>query len=280
MNIGIIVNQYKDKNYEVTHNIIKYLNEKKIIPFTTFRVSATDIMYKFVSEDEIYKEINFMIVVGGDGTLLSVSYPCAKNEIPILAINMGTLGYLANVEKDEIYEALDKLLKDEYTIDERIMIESSFYKDEKKIKKVALNDFVVTKGINSKVVSLDVTINNNHLGIIRGDGLIVSTPTGSTAYNLTAMGPVLDPRADVLVVTPICPQTYSKPIVIASDEEVYIKVSYRSVEDVALSCDGQVVKYIENDETIVIKKSAEKVKLIKIYDKSFYDVFRTKLMVF
>lgn len=275
MKIGIVANQYKDKRFEFTHQITKYLNGYDIVPFIAFDLLYDDCKYILLPENELYSKVDTVIVVGGDGTLLGASYPCAKNNVPILGVNMGTLGYLSNVEKDEIFPAIDKLLKGETTIDERIMIEASFDDDEIGTK-VALNDLVVTKGLHSKIVSLQVSINDVSIGLIRGDGIIVSTPTGSTAYNLSAMGPILEPSSDIIVLTPIAPQTYSRPIVISANEEIKIKVSYRSIGDIALSCDGQIVKYIQNDEEITIRKSKLSTKLLKAYDKSFYDIFKNK----
>lgn len=276
MKIGIVANIYKDKDYEVTHSIIKFLNDNNIIPYMYVDINKNDCTYNLVKEKKMYSLVDNVIVLGGDGTLLGVAFPCAKNNISILGINLGTLGYLSNIEKDEIFEGLTKLVRNEFYIDERIMIESSFIKRGVLSRKLALNDLIVTKGLQSKIVSLDVYIDNNRLGLIRGDGIIVSTPTGSTAYNLSAMGPILDPTSDILVITPISPQTFSRPIVVSANSEIRIKVSYRSKGDVALSCDGEIVKYIQNDEEITIKKSAETTKLIKVFDKKFYEVFQNK----
>ncbi len=276
MRIGLVSNKFKDVDYSFTKSVIKYLNEKGIEPVVHFEIECSEVKFSTIIGQDFFEQIDCLIVMGGDGTLLKVSYCCSKQDIPILAVNLGTLGYLANVERDEVFEGIDRLLSGNYVIDERMMLEGSYRNQSNIFTQLALNDFVVTKGLMSKVVFLDVTINENHLGLIRGDGIIISTPTGSTAYNLSAGGPILEPSSNTFVVTPICSQTASFPIVISADDELKIKVTYRSASDIALACDGEIVKYINNNDEITIKKAKETVKLIKPFKKSHYEVFQKK----
>ncbi len=275
MIIGLVSNKYKDVDYSFTKSVMKYLNEKGIEPVVHFEIDSDD-KYTTILGQDFFEKIECLIVMGGDGTLLKVSYCCAKQNIPIMAVNLGTLGYLANVEREEVYEGIDRLLAGNFIVDERMMLEGSYRSQSNIFTQLALNDLVVTKGLMSKVVYLDITINDNHLGLIRGDGIIVATPTGSTAYNLSAGGPILEPSSNTIVVTPICSQTASFPIVISADDVLKIKVTYRSASDVALACDGEIVKYISNNDEITIKKAKETVKLIKPFKKSHFEVFQKK----
>lgn len=275
MIIGIYPNKYKDKKYIYTRRIIKYLNSKNITPISSVRLGG-NVDYTYHEYENMIEEIDYLIVLGGDGTLLGVSSDCSRLEIPVLLINLGTLGYLANVEKNEMFSAIDKLIENDFTIDARIMLESNYYSDVEAIKSICLNEFVITKGLESKLVSVEVYVSDKMMGLIRGDGVIISTPTGSTGYNITAGGPILSPSSDTLVITPICPQTPSFPVVISGDEEVKVKVTYRSASDVALVSDGKIVRYIQNDEEIIIRKSKKHVKLIRIFDKNHFEVFQSK----
>ncbi len=276
MRIGLVTNKFKDTDYSFTKSVIEYLNKKNTTPIIHFNHEFKDCDYIVSEGQNFFDEIDYLISMGGDGTLLTVSYCCAKRDIPILVVNLGTLGYLANVERDEVFDAIDKLIEMDFDIDERSMLEASYSAQSETIKQLALNDLVVTKGLMSKVVHLDVNISGVDLGIIRGDGIIISTPTGSTAYNISAGGPILEPTSNTVVITPICSQTPSFPIVISADDEVTIKVTYRSASDVALASDGELVKYIKNGDQIKIKKAQETVKLIKTFDKSYFEMFQKK----
>ncbi len=276
MRIGLVSNKFKDDDYTFTESVIQYLNKQGISPVNHFSHIFDKCQYTILEGQSFFDEIDYLICMGGDGTLLTVSYCCAKRDIPILMVNLGTLGYLANVERDEVFEAIDRLISKNFTIDERTMLEASYTSQSEVIKQLALNDMVVTKGLMSKIVHLDVNIAGVDLGTIRGDGIILATPTGSTAYNISAGGPILEPTSNTVVITPICSQTPSFPIVISADDEVTIKVTYRSTSDVALASDGEIVKYIKNGDEIKIRKAPETVKLIKTFDKSYFEVFNKK----
>ncbi len=276
MNIAIVTNHFKDDNFEVTKCVVSILNKHNIVPYIEKEIESNEVQYKIFEDFSFFDEIDYLIAIGGDGTLLGISNKCAEHNIPILAINLGTLGYLANVEKDEIEVGLEKFVNKDFTIDKRTMLEATFNGKDTKVSSTALNDFVITKGLHSKIVCLDVYVNNDRIGLIRGDGLIVSTPTGSTAYNLSAGGPILEPSSNAIAVTPICSQTPFFPIVISDDDEIRLEVTYRSAADVALACDGDIVDYIQNYDQITIRKSKREVRLIKVFEKSHFDIFSKK----
>ncbi len=281
MKIGLIANIYKDVNYSITYKIIKWFNNKGIVPYISVDISIYnyDIDYISLDEQKMIKLIDNLIVIGGDGTLLGIAELASLNNVPIMGINLGTVGFLTTVEISEIEIALEKLIQKDYVIEERIMLETHIDIDGKCKKVIALNDLVVAKGLMSKLVSLEISINNTFIGVIRGDGLIVATPTGSTAYNLSAKGPILEPTSNILVVTPICAQTmFGGPFVISANEIVTVKVSYRSNNDVALTSDGSIVKYIGNGEKLTFFASKHKTKLLNINNTNFFDLLRQKLV--
>lgn len=275
MRIGIYPNEYKDKKYVHTRRIIKYLNSKYIQPSVCVKLGG-NVSYNYYPYENMLQEIDYLIVLGGDGSLLSVSLDCAKLDIPVLLINLGTLGYLANVEKNETFTAIEKLINSDFEIDKRFLIESLYFEDDKKNVNMALNEIVITKGLKSKVVSLKIFVNDRLMGFIRGDGVIISTPTGSTAYNRTAGGSILSASSDTIIITPICPQTPSFPVVISSNDEVKIVVASRSGSDVTLVLDGEIATHVKNEEEIKIIKSEKCVKLIKVFDKNHFEVFQSK----
>ncbi len=278
MRIGIFPNKYKDEEYKVASNIVEILNKKNIEAVLPVYLERTDIKYTFCEYDEFYENIDLLMAVGGDGTLIRVAVDCAKNEIPVVLVNLGTLGYLANVEIDEVDKAVDKIIEGDFTIDERLMIKSFVNDDDLRPRHIALNEIAVSKGLASKIVTADVRVGGKGIGVMRGDGLIISTPTGSTAYNLSAGGPILGPQSNTLAITPVCPQTPFFPIVVSADEEITIKVTFRAFGDITITGDGNIIDQLKNDDVITIVKAKESLRLIKVFDKSHYDVFSRKYL--
>jgi len=219
--------------------------------------------------DALKKDIDLAIVIGGDGTFLKASRFYGRNNIPILGFNVGRLGYLAQAHPDEIDFVLDKLKENEYIIEDRTMLKALDY--------TALNDIVI-KGLNcARTSTIDLYINNKKLCSYVADGLIVATPTGSTAYSLSAGGPIVSPNVDCFLIIPICPHTLNtRPIVIPSDEKITIK-AFEKNQKLNVSFDGQVDITIDNE--IIIKKCENNAKLLilnKQKDK-FYDILKEKL---
>ena len=219
--------------------------------------------------DSLKKDIDLAIVTGGDGTFLKAARFYGRNNIPILGFNVGRLGYLAQAHPDEIDFVLDKLKNEDYLIESRIMLKALDYS--------ALNDIVI-KGLNcARTSTLDLYINDKKLCSYVADGLIISTPTGSTAYSLSAGGPIVSPKIDCFLIIPICPHTLNtRPIVIPSNEEIKIKTPDNN-QKLNVSFDGQVD--ITIDSEILIKKAESNAKLLilsKQKDK-FYDILKEKL---
>ena len=231
-----------------------------------------------VTRQEMPSQVDVIIVFGGDGTILSVARAIGDNIAPILAVNLGSLGFLTEVTLDELYEALERLLKGEHRIDERRLLDATVKRgDGTSTSFHALNDVVITKGALARIIRLDAYIHEDFMATFLADGLIIATPTGSTAYSLAAGGPIVLPSLACTVVTPICPHTLTnRPLVFPPESEIRIVLT--SGEDVMLTVDGQQgVELAEGDE-IVCTSSRRRIELIKPHNKSFFDVLREKLM--
>lgn len=227
--------------------------------------------------DEFFLNSDIIIVLGGDGTLLKLAVKAAELEVPVLGINYGRIGLLTDMEKNELSDIL-KLFKKEYAIDERMLIKAEIVCDGE-IKSVyrALNEIVISRGTNPKMLEIDLYIDDEPTTEIRADGVIISTPTGSTAYSLSAGGSVIDPSARLIAFTPICPHTLkSRPLIISESRK--ITLTHKENEGVSyISCDGQGIIRLDGKCKINICVSEKPLKLIRIKNKNFYSVLKEKL---
>jgi len=225
-----------------------------------------------------FSQVDLALLLGGDGTLLAVSKYLSAYDVPMLAINMGRLGFLSEVEKEEIEEALNAVLAGEYNIEERMMIQGSVYRNQRKLESFsALNDLVVKNGIYLRTIMLDLFINADKVYSTRTDGIIISTPTGSTAYSLSAGGPIILPQFSSILITPVCPHTvFSRSIVVPPDST--IRIVYRSEKgNAALTADGQTSTFLEENDEIYITAYEKKTKLIRLDKYNFFERVRNKL---
>ena len=229
---------------------------------------------------EIASLVEMLIVLGGDGTLLSASrlVADAHRDVPIFGVNLGSLGFMAEVSLDELYDNLEKAIAGKLETEDRIMLTASVLRDGKRVARYqVLNDAVINKGALARMMELKVSVNDGHLTTLRADGLIVATPTGSTAYSLSAGGPIVHPTLHCFVVTPICPHTLSnRPIALPDNVVVTVCLTSQS-EDVLLTLDGQIGFPLVPNDVVEIKKSRFKIGLIKHPTKSYYEILRTKL---
>jgi NAD+ kinase len=219
------------------------------------------------------------VVVGGDGTLLAAARLLGDRQVPILAINHGGLGFLTEVTMNEMYPALERVLGGDFSIEERMMIDVAVSRDRKKLATYrALNDVVINRGTLSRIVKLEARVDGQEVSLFRSDGLIVATPTGSTAYNVSAGGPIIFPTMRAMVLTPICSHTLTnRPIVLSSDVRIEITVQSSQEEEVHVTVDGQVGQKMQPGDVLTIVKSKVAVKLIAPVDKNYFDVLRGKL---
>jgi NAD+ kinase len=224
--------------------------------------------------------VDMIIVLGGDGTLLSAArlVAASKRNVPIFGVNLGSLGFMAEVSLNELYANLEKAIAGRLASEERMMLTASVVRAGRRTADhTVLNEAVVTKGANARLIALEVSVGGDHLTAIRADGLILATPTGSTAYSLSAGGPIIHPTLHCFVLTPICPHTLSnRPIAIPDSSVVQVRLLSPG-DGTVLTLDGQTVVPLGPDDIIEVKKAKYKVRLIKHPTKDFYEILRAKL---
>lgn len=269
----IITNYTKDDDYEITNRIQKCIESygKKCI-----LCEKDD--YENLKEETIPNDIDCALVIGGDGTFIQAARKLFGREVPMLGVNMGTLGYLTEVEVKNVETAIRQLVEGEYTIENRMMLYGSATYN---IRDVALNDIVVTRSGHMKIIHFNLYVNGEFLNSYKADGIIISTPTGSTAYNLSAGGPIVEPTASLIVVTPICSHALnSSSIVFSGQDEIVIEIKARresQVEEAAIIFDGSDEIPIRTGDRIRIKKAWETAKIIKLSKISFLETLREKM---
>lgn len=279
MKLGIIPNLNKDKDLNVTRSILSWFANKDIdLLLESDIAEKLDYMNIGYSRDELYSSSDIIIVLGGDGTILNIARQSAKYNVPLFGINLGHLGFLAEAEISEMYISLEKIVKGEYYIEKRIMLEASIdgSKDDTK-ELLALNDISITRGMIPRMISFSMFINNSFFEQYSADGIVVSSPTGSTAYSLSAGGPIVSPELKVMIIALICPHTlHNRPIVISHKDEVRIEISEENSE-VMLSVDGQDSYKLEPSSVVTIKSSSFVTNLVKLKQRSFFDVLKRKI---
>ena len=221
---------------------------------------------------------DLLVVLGGDGTMLAAARLLEGRATPILGVNTGGLGFLTEVTPDEIYKALDSIFENAYTVEERLMLRSRITRHGQQVGGASvLNDVVLSKGTLTRMVQMEIRINRQFVTGLRGDGLIISTPTGSTAYSLSSGGPILNPAVHAVILTPICPHTLTnRPIVIPQDAPIEIFISSRE-EGTMATFDGQVGISLRHEDMIEVSASDHYAKLIRFPERTFYEVLRKKL---
>ena len=223
------------------------------------------------------EQVDLLLVFGGDGTMLRVARDIAGSQTPVLGINIGGLGFLTAVSSADLLRALRHVWKNEFKFESRALLEAQVRCDGKLIRQTALNDFVISRGIASRLIELHVSVDEQPLTRYRCDGLIISSPTGSTAYSLAAGGAVVFPTADVIQLTPICPHTLSnRSLVLPLQSRVCVKI-INSTPVTILSADGQVVTELSANDQITIGCSRRAVRLMHLEDSSFFETLRMKL---
>ena len=217
------------------------------------------------------------IAIGGDGTMIHAAKHVCKANKAVLGINVGRLGYVAGLEKNEL-DSLKQLVTGSYTVEERMMLEAAFEKDGKRQVHTVLNDAIVARGAMSRVLDLTVSYKNETVCRYRGDGLIVSTPTGSTAYSFSAGGPIMDPAMQGILLTPICPHSaFSRTVVFGPDTVLSVSATSQYHSDMILTLDGDCAAHLGENQTVEIRRSALTAKLIRLKRRNFYEIAREKL---
>lgn len=252
-----LAKEIKKEGYEVFLDSISFKKNKN---------------YKILNLNEMGKEVDLIVVLGGDGTLLSVARASTSKTL-IFGINMGTLGFLTPNPSKNCLNLIKEILKGKYKIDERINLKAKIKDNEFDV----LNDVVIAKAALARIIEIKIVINGKFLTLLRADGLILSTPTGSTAYNLAANGPIVSPKNKNIILTPICPHNLTyRPVIFPDDVKINLKLLTEK-EKVFITLDGQEGFRIEPKEEIVVQKSEKKTLLVVPEDYDFFDVLRKKL---
>jgi NAD+ kinase len=220
-----------------------------------------------------------VVVLGGDGTLISTARMIGERDIPILGVNLGSLGFLTEIALDELYPALEKYLAGDFRVSERLMLQAVVERGGKETAShMVLNDVVINKGALARIVDLKTKVNDHELTTFKADGLIISTPTGSTGYSLSAGGPIVDPSMNCIVITPICPHTLTnRPLVIEDASVVSVTVKSLDDEDIYLTLDGQVGVELKSGDVINVRRAEHTARLIMSGERNYFAVLRTKL---
>ena len=278
----IITNSDKDKDFQITNEIVSYLkkNGKKCQVQQAER--KLEGAYHYTNPELIPEGTQCILVLGGDGTLLQAARDVVYRKIPMLGINLGTLGFLAEVDRQSIHAALDKLIADDYEIEERMMLTGTVYRGDKVIgRDVALNDIVICREGALRVVRFKNYVNDVYLNSYNADGIIISTPTGSTGYSLSCGGPIVSPNGAMTLMTPIAPHTLNtRSIIFPAEDVITVELGegrHEDMENGLASFDGDTVIPMVTGDRIVIQKASVSSRILKLNHVSFVEVLRQKM---
>jgi NAD+ kinase len=282
--VGIVVKPHQPDALKTICGVVKWLNERGMTlvggpELERERIEhETGCAVEALELEKLVATVDLMLVLGGDGTMIATARMIGDTEVPVLGVNYGGLGYLAEFRIEELYVALESILSGNYRLDKRVMLAVELLRgDELVTRNRVLNDVVINKSALARIIEIEAYLNQQFVTSFRADGLIVSTPTGSTAYNLSAGGPVIFPSMNAVVITPICPFTLSnRPIVVPDDAVIELRLKTEQ-EDVALTLDGQVGFPLKVEDRVVIRKSRATFNLVQPTNRNYFEVLRDKL---
>ncbi|HEV8342009.1 MAG TPA: NAD(+)/NADH kinase [Candidatus Binatia bacterium] len=274
--VGLVAKYEEPKASEMVSWLVPWLKEKKkqVLVEPGFETSGA----RSCSKQEMARKADLIVALGGDGTLLSIARLVERPKVPILGVNLGGLGFITEIAIDELESILERTLAGNFSVEKRMTLDIRVYGKRRKLKKFrVLNDAVITKGARSRIIDLETYVGKEYLCTYRADGLIISTPTGSTAYSLAAGGPILYPSLGAVVLSPICPHTLTnRPIVVSS--KFTIRVTLRSAGDaVILSPDGQQGVVLKDGDVVEARDYGVPVSLVKAPSRSYFEILRDKL---
>ena len=282
--IGIVLKPHQPEALKTICELVVWLAERDIKLVGGPEIERERIEHQTgcgvdqLANENVAADVDLMLVLGGDGTMIATARMIGDRDVPVLGINYGGLGYLAEFRIEELYTALESILSGNYRLDRRVMLAVELKRGDAapQLNRV-LNDVVINKSALARIIEIDAYLNHQFVNSFRADGLIVSTPTGSTAYNLSAGGPVIFPSMNAVVITPICPFTLSnRPIVVPDDAEIELLLKTDN-EEVALTLDGQVGFPLKVEDRVAIRKSRNTFNLIQPMNRNYFDVLRDKL---
>lgn len=276
--IAVIVNLNKPEAVEVSRDVIKWLTERGIEVYLDNKLGGILNWSKNYPSNELSGLVELIVVLGGDGTMLYTARLVGDKKIPILGVNLGGLGFLTAITTEEIYLVLERVIRDDFETEERMMLDIEIHREGgKALKYTVLND-VVVKGQLTRLTNIGIRINKEDVTTYRADGLIVSTPTGSTGYSLSAGGPILYPTIHSIIVAPICPFTLTnRPVVIPDWMTVEILLEVDQ-DNILLTMDGQVDVPLKGGDVVEVKRAEKSIYLVKCPGKSYFDILRERLM--
>ena len=276
---GIVCKPLKDIVSSVVPPLIEWLGEHKVeVVIDRETQACVGLDGPALSRHALGEKIEILIVMGGDGTLLSAARALGSHRVPILAVNLGGLGFLTSVTLDELYPLLEQVLAGKHRTSERMMLDAEIVRDGQVAERqCALNDAVANKAALARMLDFDVVVDSNAVGRYRADGIIVATPTGSTAYSLAAGGPIVDPDLDAFIITPICPHMLTnRPLVIPDTAKIELDFA-PAEEPVYITLDGQIGFQLKAGDRVGITKSSSRVTLVRPPSKTYFEVLRSKL---
>ncbi len=277
---GLVINLRKDDAFKTARQAIAWFEKKQIKFFiekeAAAKIGRPDLGLNYAG---LRQQVDYIILFGGDGTFLHTSHYFIGSEIPLVGINIGKLGFLTDIETEELAKTLQMLVAGDYSIESRMMLRIKIIRRGKEISaSYALNDLVVNRGANSRMIKINLFINAERVSSFRADGLIISTPTGSTAYSLSAGGPIINPRqVRAILITPICPHNlYLRPMVISENEKIRIEVADKS-GCVTTTSDGKHGVELQEDDQIIITAADREISIIKFANRTFYSILKEKM---
>ena len=279
MRIAVFPNVDKPNAGAVLDRIFRFFSERDVqlmLPMDEARFFGCAETYGVENIEQAPANMAFSL--GGDGTLLGVCHRYGRNEVPVCGINIGTLGFMADIELDELEDRLEKILVGGYYIEQRLLL-AGFVKSNGRERFLgnAINDVVVTKGGMARMLRLGLSINETHLMDYKADGIIVASPTGSTAYSLSAGGPIMNPTIQALLVTPICAHTFNmRPLVVNEHDVIHIHIAAVH-QDILVTFDGQESFHLLPGDEVVVRKAQQSARIVKFEDQDYYQILRTKL---
>jgi NAD+ kinase len=279
--IGLILNTDKEKSFKVAADVMEWLNERNItVRVEKMAAEKMGLKKENSSFPEMKSSVDLVILFGGDGTFLYTAQHFIGTEIPILGVNLGRLGFLTEIEIEELYQRLSKIIKGDFSIKKRMLLQSQVKRCSQLVhKSFALNDVVVNRGANSRMINIKLYINEEFVNSYRADGLIMATPTGSTAYNLSAGGPIVNPQIRAIIITPICPHTlYVRPMVISENEKLKIVITGKN-NVMKITTDGNKTYDLNDEDHIYISAAKNSISMVNFADKTFYNILHEKMRV-
>jgi len=282
--VGLILKHSdRDKTQVVAARLSAYLLQRfgsVVVRDEDKAIVPNETGLRFLSTPAFRQQCELVFSVGGDGTLLHASHVCSEYGIPIIGINLGRLGFLVEISPHSFPNRLDAILQGDYRLEERLLLKVSLYKEKVLCESfVACNDVAVRNKNTVRMLELDTWVDGGFLNTTYGDGLIISTPTGSTAYALASGGPLLEPTMDATLLVPICPHTLSqRPLVIDAKKVIKVAVAKRYHSDAVVAIDGQIARNLEADARIVVERFPHKLKLIQPREHDYYTTLRNKLL--